>query len=342
MRYRTLFTAVGMSATAMIAACSSSGTDHATSPSDSKVEVQASEDVAEVSANEVSNNVADYQQAEVDAKMGSNFGPGGGPNLGLGGPLGPGPGGRGLFPPGLGSGVGGIGGGPGNWGWGPQATVDGACPVDSVGFTFTFPDSNPTDTIAYARTWQFFSAAGCEGGFVADSTDSIASTYAFIGDFNGSSQRWSGHHHGSSANALTATQEPGTDSVLSSGSTHVWNGAANVFDSLSFSGTNEQRAHKWLAYDTTANVTFPNPRHGDWFPVSGTWTRWVTDSLAVTGDTTVSKNIALHLVLTFASGPAGKGSPNATLQVYDASTGTLIKTCTVDLRRGRVVPGSCH
>lgn len=342
MSYRILITALGVGATAALAACSGSSTDHATAPSSSSTEAQASEDVADVSGDEVSTNVADYQQAELDARITGNFGPGGGPNLQMGGPLGAGPGGRGQFPPGLGSGIGGIGGGGGGWGWGPQASVDGACPLDSVGFTFTFPASDPTDTIAYARTWQFFSAAGCEGAFVADSTDSVASTYAFIGDFNGDSQPWGGHHHGSSANALTATQEPRIDSLLASASTHVWNGSANTFDSVSFNGTSEQRQHKWLAYDTTANVTFPNPRHGDWFPLSGTWTRWLTDSLEVTGDTTVSKNYALHLLLTFTTASAGQGSQDATLQVYDASTGTLLKTCTVDLRRGRVVPSSCH
>lgn len=240
----------------------------------------------------------------------------------------------------MGSGIGGIGGG--GWGWGPQAAVDGACPLDSVGFTFTFPASDPTDTIAYARTWQFFSAAGCETAFIADSTDSIASTYAFIGDFNGDSQPWSGHHHGSSVNALTGTHEPGTDSLLASASTHVWNGSANAFDSVSVSGMNEQRQHKWLAYDTTTNLTFRNPRHGAWFPLSGTWTRWLADTLQVTGDTTVSKDYALHLLLTFTTDSTGGGSQDATLQIYDASTGAFLKTCTVDLRRGRIVRGSCH
>ncbi len=332
MTYRVLFAAIGISTAGALGACTSGGSDHATAPGGA-IEVQASEDVADVSANEVGSTVADYQLAEVDARMGGNFGPGG-LNLGMGGPLGGGPGGRGLFPPGLGGG--------GGWGWGPQAVVDGACPLDSIGFTFTFPAADPTDTIAYARTWQYFSAAGCEAAFVADSTDSVASTYAFIGDFNGDSQRWRGHHHGSSANALTATQEPGTDSLLASASTHVWNGSANTFDSLSFAGMSAQRQHKWLAYDTTTNVTFPNPRHGDWFPLSGTWTRWLTDSLEITGDTTVSKNYALHLLLTFTSASAGQGSQDATLQIYDGSTGALLKTCTVDLRRGHIVPGSCH
>jgi hypothetical protein len=331
MTYRTLLTAIGISTSAALAACSSGGSDHATAPGASALEVQASEDVADVTANEVGATVADYQQAEADAGIGGGFGPGGGPNLRMGGPLG---GGRGLFPPGLGGG--------GQWGWGPQATVDGACPVDSVGFTFTFPDSNPTDTIAYARTWQFFSAAGCEARFVTDSTDSVATTYAFIGDFNGDTQRFGGHHHGSSANALTGTQEPGTDSLLAAASTHVWNGSANFFDSVSFAGTSDQRQHKWVAYDTTTNITFPNPRHGDWFPLSGTWTRWLSDSLAVTGDTTVTKDYALRLLLTFSATSPGKGSQDATLQIYDASSGALLKTCTVDLRRGHIVPGSCH
>ena len=32
-----------------------------------------------------------------------------------------------------------------------------ACPTDSIGHMRTFPSKDPTDTISYARTWQFFS-----------------------------------------------------------------------------------------------------------------------------------------------------------------------------------------
>jgi hypothetical protein len=329
MTLRTYVPAIAIAVTAAIAACNSGGTEAGVAPNGpSASEIQASEDVADVSANELGSDLADDQQAELDLGFGRFLGFGGGPNLALG---------RGrshwFFPPGLGT---------GHWSWGPQAQVNGACPLDSIGFTFTFPASNPVDTIAYARTWQFFSVAGCERDFVSDSTDSVASTYAFIGDFNGASEPWSGHHQGSSADALTATQEPGTDSLLATASTHVWNGSADAVDSVFFNGSGQQRHHEWLAYDTTTNVTFPNPRRGDWFPLSGTWTRWLTDSLEVTGDTTFSKTYGLHLVLTFAAVSAGEGNPDATLQIYNASTGALLKTCSVDLRRGRIVPGSCH
>ena len=207
------------------------------------------------------------------------------------------------------------------------------------GLLVRVPSIDPVDTVSYARTWQIFSAAGCEPAFVADSTDSIAATYAFLGAFIGDSGQWSGRHQGTRADALTATQEPGTDSLLATSSTHVWNSLANTFDSVSFTGTSQQRHHKWLAYDTTANVTFPNPRKGDWYPISGTWARWLTDSLEVSGDTTYSTTLALHLVVTFST---MSGSPDATLTVYNATTGAVIRTCTIDLQRGRVGPGGCH
>jgi hypothetical protein len=332
MTYRTLvITVLGMGAAAYLAACSG---DHSVAPSTSSIanpeEVQASEDVAAISANELSGDVADYQQAEIDAGLGFGFGPG---NLQIRGPLGFGRFGWGLFPPGLGR---------GGWGWGPQAVVDGKCALDSVGFFFTFPNADPTDTIAYARTWQFFSASGCEPRFVADSTDSVAFTTAYIGDFNGDNAPWAGHHHGSSADALSGTQEPGTGVLLATAATHVWNGSATAFDSVMFSAMQQQRLHRWLAYDTTTNVTFPNPRHGDWFPSSGTWTRWLTDTVAVSGDTTSMKQYALHLVLTFTTASPGQGSQDATLKVYDSTTGALLATCTVDLRNAHIIPGSCH
>jgi hypothetical protein len=316
---------MGIGATAMLVACGGVGTEHATAPAAaiSGTEVQASEDIASVSANDIGTTVADYQETERDIGLATAFGLGEF-NLQLGGPVA-----RGNLPPGMG---------------GPQANIDPTCPVDSVGFTYTFPKSDPTDTISYARTWQAFSAKGCERRFVADSTDSVATTFAFVGDFNGDAPQWAGHHHGGRADAVTGVPEPGTPMVLSTSPMHVWNGKANTFDSVAFQSTSEKRMHRFVAFDTTSNVTLPNPRRGDCYPLSGTWTRWLSDTLDVTGTSPVSKTYDLHLVLTFTSSSPGMGSQYATLQVYDAALlgSPLIKTCTVDLRGGNVVSGSCH
>src|SRR5262249_62158224 len=47
--------------------------------------------------------------------------------------------------------------------------------------------------------------------------------------------------------------------------------------------SSDLRSHVWQAADTLHNVTFPHPRSGDLYPIAGTWTRWVADSVTIDG-----------------------------------------------------------
>ncbi len=217
-----------------------------------------------------------------------------------------------------------------------------ACPTDSIGHTRTFPSKDPTDTMSYARTWQFYSQAGCERRYVTDSTNRVVTTSAFTGDFNDDWHEWTGRHHGVRADTVVGTRQPGTNMLLSTAPTHMWSGSATAFDSVYFKGTHQQRMHRWLAYDTTTNVSLAT-RGYDCYPLGGTWTRWLSDSLEVTGDDPAMRTSHLHLVVTFASTSQGQGSQYATLQTYNLSIiGAPVTTCTVDLKRGSIVAGSCH
>jgi len=307
--HRTLTLAVGLSATAALAACSNSGeTAHATAPAVTAkaVGVQISQDVATVLASEVGAVVADYQQSEQDLGLAGNLPPGVVPN-------------------------------------------NSACPTDSIGRTRTFPSKDPTDTISYLRTWQFLSRAGCERHYVADSTNRVITTSVFSGDFNDiendwDHDEWHGRHRGMRTDTVAGTPQPGTNLLLSTSPTHVWNGSAASFDSVFFKDSHQQRMHRWQAYDTTANVSIANPGPVNCnYPLSGTWTRWLSDTLQASGSDAVSKIYHLHLVMTFSTDAQGHGSKFATLQTYNLSMiGNPVTTCMVDLWTGTIVGGSCH
>ncbi len=218
-----------------------------------------------------------------------------------------------------------------------------SCPTDSIGHVRTFPSKDPTDTISYARSWQFFSEAGCERRYVTDSTNRVVTTSVFSGDFNDDWHEWTGRHRGTRADTVAGTRLPGNNMLLSTAPTHMWSGSATSFDSVFFKSTHEQRMHRWLAYDTTTNVSIASNGHGNCFPLGGTWTRWLSDTLEVTGDQTESKTYNLRLVLTFATTALGQGSQFATLETYNESIiGAPSTTCMVDLWRGNIVGGSCH
>lgn len=304
MAHRTLTLAVGSSLAAAVVACSSGvGTERATAPATAVNAVET----------QVSQDVASVLANEVGATVADYQQTEA--DIGLAGSL----------PPGV-------------------VQPSGACPTDSIGRTRTFPSTDPRDTISYARTWQFFSQAGCERHYVADSTNVIAATSVFKGDFNDDDHDWAGRHAGARVDTVTGTRMPGTDLVLSKAPTHVWSGNAMTFDSISFKGAHEQRMHRWLAYDTTSNVSLATGVSGPCnYPLSGTWTRWLSDTLDVTGDQTVSKEIRLRLVLTFTTSSPGVGSKFATLQMYNLSQmGAPETTCMVDLWTGTIVGGSCH
>ena len=304
MAHRTLTLALGSSLAAAVVACSGVGTEQATAPAAAVSHVDA----------QVSQDVAGVLADEVGATIADYQQAE--QDLGLRGNV---------LPPGI-------------------VPIDPACPLDSIGGTSRFPSSQPRDTIQYSRTWQFFSGVGCEKKFVADSTNAIVTTSTFSGDFHDDDYDRFGRRRGMRVDTVTGTALPGTYMLLSTAPTHVWNGTAMTFDSVAFNFTHEQRMHRWLAYDTTTNVSLATGVSGPCnYPLSGTWTRWLSDTLEVSGDQTVSKKTRVRLVLTFTSSSHGVGSKFASLDVYNLSAlGAPETTCLVDLWTGTIVGGSCH
>ncbi len=307
MQYRKLFAALGVStAAALFTACSGSSTAPSTSSSES---VQAAEDVSDEAATDVGGIVTEYASAETDA--GAATGDlAVGPLVRLGAPV--------------------------------SAPVRSSCTTGTISSSFTFPASDNRDTVSYTRTWEFFSAAGCENAFVSDSTDSIAFAVTFAYSLNGKYEHWHAHRDGTRSHALTG-DSTGAGTLLSTNpGIRVWNGNALVFDTASFSNAagTVQRSHLWQAADTASNITFPHPRNGDVYPISGAWKRWVADSVTFDGATSGSADYMWHIVVTF-SATGGVGNQDAQLQIFNAS-GALVKTCEVDLLVDEIVPGSCQ
>jgi hypothetical protein len=216
------------------------------------------------------------------------------------------------------------------------------CTTGTVTTSYTFPASDNRDTVNYTRTWGFFSAAGCENGFVSDSTDSIAFSVTFAAALNGKAEYWHSHRDGTRSHALTG-DSTGSETLLStSPGIRVWNGNAAVFDTSAFSNASGTvlRSHLWQAADTASNITFPHPRNGDVYPISGAWKRWVADSVTFDGATSGSADYLWHIVVTF-SATGGVGNQDAQLQIFNSS-GALVKTCAVDLLQDEIDPGSCQ
>jgi hypothetical protein len=311
MRYRTFLVMLGTgAAAATFTACAGSSTSPGSSSADA---IQAAEDVSDQTAGDAGGIVSDFGVAETQA------GASGDAVVGL-------PGGTGLR---------------GNIA-GLISKDRSSCTTGNITLSFTFPASDNRDTVYYNRTWEYFSALGCENAFVADSTDSVYYTVAFADSLNGKAEHWHSHLGGNRYHWLTGdSTQAGT--LISATGIHVWNGNAVLYDTASFmngSGT-VQRTHDWQAADTLHNVTFPHPRSGDLYPVSGEFIRWVADSVTFSGAKSGHAVYAWHIVVSFGN-TGGVGNEDAELQVYNADTGALVKTCTVDLLFDEIVPGSCH
>jgi hypothetical protein len=221
-------------------------------------------------------------------------------------------------------------------------STDANCSVNQVSANFTWPANDPRDTVSFTRTWQFFSAAGCENQFVSDSTDSVAFSFQDTLFLNGKHEHWHGHRYATRSHWLTG-DSTASGTLLSAPGIHVWNGNALVTDTSTFTDQHFTASYAWVANDTAKNITFPHPRSGDLYPLSGSWTRWLNGTVTFSGGTSGSANVARHIVVTFATNQStGQGSTDAQLEIFNAQTGALIKTCTVDLLAGEIVPGSCH
>ena len=72
------------------------------------------------------------------------------------------------------------------------------------------------------------------------------------------------------------------------------------------------------------------------FPSVGTVSLWYTWTLTVTGADAENVTVSRHVVATL------NGTNDVSLQVFDASSGTLDVTCTLDLTAHLIVAGSCH
>jgi hypothetical protein len=211
-----------------------------------------------------------------------------------------------------------------------RAATRSVCTPGMLSGSFTFPASNPRDTISFSRTWAFFAAGACENSYVAGTTDSVVFTTAASAQLNGARGYWHTHHADNRMNWVTG--QP----ALSTASTHVWNGFEAGTDSSSFSkDISETRQYDATAADTVGAVTFPHPRDGALYPASGTFTRWVNAEVTFSGPTSGSKQVARHIVVTF------NGSEIVPIVVYDVATGTVALTCQLDLASGEIVNGSC-
>ncbi|HXY32088.1 MAG TPA: hypothetical protein VEI06_15375 [Gemmatimonadaceae bacterium] len=206
-----------------------------------------------------------------------------------------------------------------------------SCAPNTTTGTRTFPTATQTDTTAYTHTWEFFDSEGCQDA-LDDNTDSVVFTSSTTSAFNDSDQGWTKHATGD----LSATLSGGGGATLHAATTHVWNSTASGNGTTVHTGTNQTRTYTGSAVDTGTAVTFNHPLGSELFPTSGTLSRWGNSTLNVTGNVTETKSVALHILVTF----DGTGTPK--LEVFNATSGTLIVTCTLDLVARRATTGSCH
>ncbi len=204
-----------------------------------------------------------------------------------------------------------------------------SCTTHSASDVLTFsPESHP-DSIAFTRTWEFFSDAGCQNAFDAASTDSIAFTASLVEVDNDprfvarATRVWQ----------LDVTGVP----TLAGAATHVWNGTGTDADTATHATPGLHRTYIGAAHDTATNVTFPHPLNGVTVPTSGTFSRWtsVTVTMTTKGVHKV-RTVARHIVVTF------NGTTDVPLVVFDEMAGARLLTCTLDLTARRIVDGSCH
>jgi len=214
-----------------------------------------------------------------------------------------------------------------------QSTLTAAlsCAPNTATGTHTFPTATQTDTTAYTHTWEFFDSEGCQSA-LDDNTDSVEFTSSTTSAFNDPDQGWTKHATGD----LSATLSGGGGATLHAATTHVWNSTSSGNGTTVHTGSNQTRTYTGSAVDTGAAVTFNHPLGSELFPMSGTLSRWGTSTLNVTGNVTETKSVALHILVTF----DGTGTPK--LEVFNATSGALIETCTLDLVGRRTQTGSCH
>lgn len=203
------------------------------------------------------------------------------------------------------------------------------CTVNSASGLLTFSAESHPDSIAFTRTWEYFSDAGCQNAFDAASTDSIAFTASLLEVDN--DPRFVAR--ATSAWQLDVTGAP----TLATATMHVWNGAGTDADTATHQTPGLDRTYRGMAFDTATNVTFPHPLNGATAPSSGTFTRWITVTVThTTHGVHKVQTTSRHVVVTF------NGATQVPLVVLDESTGAHLLTCTLDLTARRIIESSCH
>ncbi len=202
-------------------------------------------------------------------------------------------------------------------------------PTTTINVEYVYGKDNQ-DTVDFNRTREWFAGGACATAF-SPSVDSVEYVGTWLEHLAGANAKWSVR-----ANRVRHAAVFGAPS-LDSATSHVWNANALVNDTVQVMGSVNTRDYTGVAYDTATAITFNHPRNGDRYPESGTWTRWATWTLNVTGAKTETKTVSRHIVVTFSG-----GSNDAQLQIYDIATNTVALTCTIDLLAHEIVPGSCH
>ena len=187
---------------------------------------------------------------------------------------------------------------------------------------------NLQDTISFNRTREWFANGACASSWSpsVDSVEFVGTWQEHLADVSGN---WTMH-----VNRVRNSSDMGNP-TLDSETSHVWNANALVHDTINFVGSVNTKNYAGTAYDSASAVTFNHPRNGEIYPMSGTWTRWATWNLTVTGARTETATIERHLLVTF------NGTRYVPLEVLNVTSGAVVLTCEVDLLTHRIVAGSC-
>jgi hypothetical protein len=209
-----------------------------------------------------------------------------------------------------------------------------ACgPSTTVMVQFVWGADNQ-DTVNFNRTREWFANGACASTWSAsvDSVEYVGTWDEDLSNLDGTSTMAVNRVRNSSVFGAAA----GLVVPLDSATSHVWNANAVVQDTIHFQGTVNTRNYAGIAYDTASSVTFQHPRAGEIYPASGTWTRWATWTLNVTGAKTETKTVQRHVIVTF------NNTQFVPIQIIDESTGQVVLTCQVNLLTHRIVAGSCQ
>jgi hypothetical protein len=196
--------------------------------------------------------------------------------------------------------------------------------------TFQLVNAGGSDTLNIDLAWYYFGSAGCQATFSTSTTDSIA--YTSVDSLHIDGSGWVTHAIRDRAYSVSGSG----GASLSTDTVHVWSGVGQGTDTSTYTGSAAARTYSGAAADTATAITFAHPRNGDPYPATGTVSLWYEWTLTVTGVNAESVSVVRHVVATL------NGTNDVPLQVFNASSGALELTCTLNLTAHRVVTSSCH